>query len=155
MGEGQVPFQWDRETLGYSSMPHYAMTDDVSVCVCACVCLRACAYAWHCGSTRYELLPQMCLCLLPARIWGDGCIWQVWGAEQSGQPFFGTLFVPSFSQCPCPTAQRDGGKVEGERLTSQLSHLLFCGSVLVYVCVFERVYSLDGDSETKHALWIM
>lgn len=66
-----------------------------------------------------------------------------------------SLPTPFHGAWPCPAAQRDGGKVEGERLTSQPSQLLFCGLVLIYVCAFECVYSLDGDSEIKHALWIM
>lgn len=98
-GEEQAPIQWDRETLGCSSVSHCVMTC-ACFCACVCVCARACAHARPRGSAGYELLPQTCPCLLPARIWGDGCTWQPWGAEQSGQLSLGTLSCPLLPTMP-------------------------------------------------------
>lgn len=105
------------------------LCDDVCLYLCVCVC--SCTVLWQCW---YELLPQACPCLLPARIWEDGCTWQAWDAEQSGQPSLGTLSCVLLPTTP-GHAWLPRGVEGGKRLTSQLCRLPFCGLVLVYVGV--------------------
>ena len=159
-GEGQAPIQWDSETLRCSTVSHCVMTCVCAVCVCVCVCVRArarvCAYARPCGSTRYELLPQTCPCLFPARIWGDGYTWQAWGAEQSGQLSLGTLSCPLLPTMPghARLPGQGWGVVERGSHHSPVASLsvtvCLCACVCVSVCALWTV-TVRGSCDRRHA----
>ena len=153
-GEGQAPIQRDRETLGCSPVSHCVMS--VSLCVCAlCGCVCARAYVQPCGSTGYELLPQTCPCLFSARIWGDGCTCQAWGAEQSGQLSLGPCSCPLLPTMPGHSRLPGAGVGVVERGSHRSPVTSFSVTVCLYICVCECVCSLGSDSARKRALWIM